>query len=84
MVIRDFRTTSKMTQITPDMNKKNITAIGIVFAYIAMVGINNSWHFLTGLEPNECVKRIAAWILLTFLFSYLTWIICLMFDIYDD
>lgn len=73
-----------MTQITPDMNKKEIKIIGIILAYLTIAGIENSWYFLTDLEPNECVKRIFAGIVLSFLFSYLIYRICMRFDIYDD
>lgn len=73
-----------MTQITPDMNKKEISAIGIILAYLTIAGIENSWYILTDLEPNECVKRIFAGIVLSLLFSYLICIICMMFDNYDD
>lgn len=66
------------------MKKKEITAIGIILAYLTIAGIENSWYILTDLEPKECVKRIFAGIVLSFLFSYLIYIICMMFDNYDN
>lgn len=73
-----------MTQITPDMNKKEIKIIGIILAYLTIAGIENTWYILTDLETKESVKRIFAGIFLSLLFSYLIYKICMMFDIYDD
>lgn len=53
------------------MKKLLFVLSGIVAAYLALAAIYNSWDFITGLEPRECVSRIALYLIIMSLFSSL-------------
>ena len=43
--------------------------IGLVISYLVCAGTYNSWDFISGLEPTECTKRIAAFTMVALLSS---------------
>lgn len=52
-----------------------IVLIALVASYLVSAGIYNDWTLFAGLEPTECVKRIAASLLLFFCFAFLAWVV---------
>lgn len=69
------RPDDKKTYKRMNMKKTLIIAAGIIGAYMACVGIYDTWNFLEGQNPSETVRRLACFFCLFPGFSFLTWFI---------
>lgn len=54
--------------------------IGFFISYLILVKTHNSWDFITGLEPNECVSKIGAFIFFSVLIGAISLFISILFE----